>query len=126
MACSYSRRVTWKSGSNFAWSFIFLPRKKRNAIYTIYAFSRLVDDAVDEAKSEEKARQELDLWRQRLDLCYAKKLTSTIDLQHPIIPELISTIQEFNIPELYFYDLLKGVEMDLTQKRYETFEELSR
>src|SRR5262245_55723283 len=68
----YSAGVARKSGSNFYWSFFFLPKAKKNAIFVVYAFSRLVDDAVDEASDETKAREEIGLWRRRLAACYGE------------------------------------------------------
>lgn len=118
----HSRRVARESGSNFYFSFFFLPKQKREGLFSVYAFSRLVDDAVDEAADEEEARREIGLWRERLRSCYGN-LGNPAD-PHPILPELVSTIRRFEIPEKYFEDLLRGVEMDLVKKRYETFSEL--
>ncbi|MFY4727484.1 squalene/phytoene synthase family protein, partial [Nitrospira sp. BLG_2] len=36
---------TKKSGSNFYYSFLFLPKAKRDAMYTIYAFCKAVERA---------------------------------------------------------------------------------
>ena len=122
----YSWEITKRSGSNFYWSFFFLPREKRNAIRAVYAFSRLVDDAVDEAEGEEGARLQIEIWRARLALCFNGHAVPDFDstLFHPLLSELSDTIRRFQIPPRYFLDLLKGVEMDLTKKRYETFGEL--
>ena len=120
-----SREIARMSGSNFYLSFFFLPREKRNGILAIYAFSRLVDDAVDEAPSEEEARRQIDFWRSRLNICFHGGVITTKDtIFHPVLPEFSDTIRRFKIPEKYFSDLLLGVEMDLTKKRYETFSEL--
>lgn len=126
----HSARIARESGSNFYWSFFLLPREKRNGILAIYAFSRLVDDAVDEAESEEKARAEITLWRRRLDLCYSdngagapfRSLRNSPE--EAILPELQDAIRRFQMPRQYLEDLLVGVEMDLVKKRYETFSEL--
>lgn len=119
----YSSKIARASGSNFYWSFFFLPRAKRNAIFTVYAFSRLVDDAVDEAASESQARAEIALWRRRLASCYGDGLEDP-QIRHPLLPELSETIESFSIPRSYFEDLLTGMEMDLTKTRYETIGEL--
>lgn len=119
-----SQKIARQSGSNFYWSFFFLPKKKRNGILAIYAFSRLVDDAVDEAKTPEEARLQIELWRRRLACCLNGQMSQENSLFHPIVPELRETIRRFEVPPSYFLDLLAGVEMDLTQKRYETFAEL--
>jgi phytoene synthase len=116
----YSREIARRSGSNFYLSFFFLPRERRNGISAVYAFSRLVDDAVDEAKEEAQAREEIRLWRRRLHLCY----NGAEAFDHPILPELKDAIGRFRIPKNYFLDLLTGVEMDLAKRRYETFREL--
>jgi phytoene synthase len=47
-AQAYCTAYTNKSGSNFYYSFLFLPRTKRDAMYTVYAFCKAVDSAVDE------------------------------------------------------------------------------
>lgn len=118
----YSQQVARSSGSNFYFSFFFLPKEKRQGILAVYAFSRLVDDAVDEAPNEESARQAAQVWRQRLQACYDLKSEDN----HPLVPELREIIRRFSIPQEYFSSLLDGVEMDLVKKRYETFEELEK
>jgi len=47
-------RITRKSGSNLALSFICLPREQRQAMSTFYAFCRTVDDIVDETSANGK------------------------------------------------------------------------
>lgn len=122
----YSREVARRSGSNFYYSFFFLPREKRNALISVYAFSRLVDDSVDEAAGNDEARGGIGLWRKRLSLCFngSREVPEGSDLSHPLLPELSETIRRFGIPEKYFLDLLAGVEMDLARNRYEIFPEL--
>jgi 15-cis-phytoene synthase len=41
------------------------------------------------------------------------------------LPALADTVARFEIPREYLFDAIDGVEMDLTGRRYETFEELS-
>lgn len=121
---AYSSRIARNSGSNFYWSFFFLPKAKRNAILTVYAVSRLVDDAVDEATSETSAREEIALWRKRLAACYGEGNLGDPAFDHPVLPELKDTVRDFQIPRAYFDDLITGMEMDLVKKRYATFAEL--
>ena len=49
-AADLSAILARRSGSNFYYSFLFLPRRKRQAIYALYAFCRTVDDAVDQGR----------------------------------------------------------------------------
>ena len=50
-AQAYCTALTKKSGSNFYYSFLFLPRKRRAAMYTVYAFFRR-STCVDEPRQE--------------------------------------------------------------------------
>ncbi len=120
MSFVYSRDIAQKSGSNFYLSFFFLPKEKKEGMIVIYAFSRLVDDAVDEAPDEVTAKKEIQLWRERVESCYGNSLSD----QHPILPELKTIAQRFQIPKTYLLDLITGMEMDLLKKRYATYAEL--
>jgi phytoene/squalene synthetase len=57
-------RITRKSGSNLALSFICLPKEQRQAMSVFYAFCRVVDDVVDETTAPLPMRQaRLHKWR---------------------------------------------------------------
>ncbi|SLM48798.1 Phytoene synthase [Nitrospira japonica] len=118
-AQAYCTELTKKSGSNFYYSFLFLPKARRNAMYTIYAFCKGVDSAVDEPPAGSDPKEELRRWRSELDAAYEGT---------PIWPLMISLahhVRELSIPKAYFEELIKGVEMDLSASRYATFDELS-
>ena len=46
---AYCQQKAAASGSSFYYSFLFLPKTKREAITALYAFCREVDDVVDDA-----------------------------------------------------------------------------
>ena len=117
-ARSVSRLVTKGSGSNFYYAFLFLPKPKREAIYAVYAFCRLSDDLVDEAKAGGDPTAALTRWRKGLDLYFQDSVG------HPVIVAAGQAARRFNIPKTYFEELLNGMEMDLTRTRYATFDEL--
>ncbi len=112
------RRITRRSKSNFYYSFFFLPRHQREAIYSVYAFCRCIDDAVDQAPSAAAASEALKQWREQISRM-PKDARG-----HPVLRALSNTIHEFKIPKEYFEELISGVEMDLDHPRYETFESL--
>jgi 15-cis-phytoene synthase len=118
----YSRDVARTSRSNFYPAFRFLTPQRRDGLCAVYAFSRLVDDAVDQAINVERGKAEIALWRRRLLGCYEGGNAES----HPLLPELRETIEHFEIPKEVFLDLLTGVEMDLTKRRYQTFAELEK
>jgi len=117
-AQSLSRRVTKASGSNFYYAFRFLPKAKREAIYAVYAFCRLSDDLVDEAKAGGDPTAALGGWRKELEAYFQDAVG------HPVIVAAGRVARRFKIPKAYFDELLNGIEMDLTRARYQTFEEL--
>jgi 15-cis-phytoene synthase len=114
----YCSQLTRKSRSNFYYSFLFLAKEKREAMYAVYAFCRSVDDVADGSASERDKQMLLDEWRHELDRCYAGTAN------HPITMKLAHSIQRFPIPKEYFDELIAGVEMDLTHTRYPTFRDL--
>jgi phytoene synthase len=115
----YCTNLTKKSGSNFYYSFLFLPRARREAMYTVYAFCKEVDNAVDEPPAGTDPRRQLDLWRQELAAAYRGSPT------FPTTRSLAEHVRRLSIPQTYFEELIKGVEMDLTVTRYASFESLS-
>lgn len=118
-AQAYCTAYTKQSGSNFYYSFLFLSKAKRQAMYTIYAFCKAVDSAVDEPPAGSNPKDELRRWRRELDAVYggAPTLPITVSLAHHV--------KALSIPKVYFEELIKGVEMDLSNNRYTTFDELS-
>jgi len=114
--------------SNFFYSFLFLPKPKRDAIIDVYAFCRAIDDIVDDIVEKAgaggapnayaEARIELDRWREELDNLYAGKPTM------PIAVKLRRVLERFPMPKEYFEEMINGCEMDLLRNRYENFDEL--
>ena len=67
-------RLTKRSRSNFYYAFLTLPRPRREALYAVYAFCRIVDDiadlGVDGAVDSESQRAALATWRREVARCY--------------------------------------------------------
>lgn len=118
-AQAYCEAYTKNSGSNFYYSFLFLPKAKREAMYTVYAFCKAIDSAVDEPAAGANPKDELTHWRNELDAVYSGTPTT------PIMISLAHHVKSMGIPKAYFEELIKGVEMDLFHNRYVTFDELS-
>jgi phytoene synthase len=119
-AQAYCTAFTKTSGSNFYYSFLFLPKARRDAMYTVYAFCKAVDSAVDEPPADSNPQEELTRWRAELETVYHGTPA------WPITISLAHHVKALSIPKGYFEELIKGVEMDLTMTRYQTFDDLSR
>ncbi len=118
-AQAYCAAVTKKSGSNFYYSFLFLPKPRRDAMYALYAFCKEVDSAVDEPPPGSDPHHQLRRWREELAAAYRGTPT------HPVTISLGEHARRLAVPQAYFDDLINGIEMDLTILRYATFQELS-
>lgn len=122
---NFRRRFSKTIQSNFFYSFLFLPKLKRDAIIDVYSFCRAVDDVVDDIaqegfndRSTGKAKLELDKWRTEIDRLYAGQPSM------PIAEQLQSVLDHFPMPKEYFEEMISGCEMDLHIHRYETFDQL--
>jgi phytoene synthase len=111
-------RITRRSRSNFFYAFLCLPRPQREAIYAVYAFCRIVDDAVDLGHDREEQRRALAAWRDEIARVYDGAPA------HPAGRELQVATRRFPIPRACLEDIIAGVEMDLDHAGYETFDDL--
>ncbi len=107
------------SGSSFYYSFLFLPRTQRRAIFALYAFCREIDDVVDECRDVDIARRKLDWWREELEACFSGQPS------HPVTRALQAALQRYNLPAEYFQEVIDGMAMDLDQRCYASFSELA-
>jgi 15-cis-phytoene synthase len=107
--------------TNFGVAFALLPRPQRDAIRAVHAWSRHLDDAVDEESDPALARNRLQSTRQDLALLYDSGCP-----EEPLTEALRAHVERFHIPRAYFEELVNGVEMDLNHHRYGTFAELRR
>ncbi|NTW11322.1 MAG: phytoene/squalene synthase family protein, partial [Chlorobiaceae bacterium] len=93
----------------------------------VYALLRTVDDIVDKAEDQpsnalitrEEIRQMLEEWKSRLRACYAGNPGSD-----PIMIAWQDTLKCYPIPIELPFELIDGVEMDISFKPFETFDEL--
>jgi len=114
----YCQDKAARSGSSFYYSFLFLPPVQRRAITALYAFCREVDDIVDMKGEPGIARIKLNWWRQEIARLFAGQA------QHPVTRALTPVIEEFDLPQEQFLEIIDGMEMDLDQHRYASFKEL--
>jgi phytoene synthase len=111
-------RLTRKSRSNFFYAFLCLPKPKREALYAVYAFCRIVDDAVDVGQDRAAQRKELERWRAEIAQVFEGSP------EHPAAQRLQEAVKIFPIPREALEEIIAGVEMDLERSAYATFEDL--
>ena len=111
----YCQQKAAASGSSFYYSFLFLPPERRRAITALYAFCREVDDIVDECTDAGVARTKLAWWRQQVAAIYGGAP------EHPVALALTAIVPVFGVPQERLQEIIDGMEMDLTQRRYPDF-----
>lgn len=116
----YCGWVTRNARSHFALGIRLLPKSRRQAMEAVYAFCRVVDDVVDRngANASSAVQEELARWRRELAACVGGVPA------HPVMVGLQPVLQRYRIPVDHFEQILQGVEMDLTIRRYPAFEDL--
>lgn len=123
----YCQQKAAQSGSSFYYSFLFLPPERRRAITALYAFCREVDDVVDEFTDVGVARTKLAWWRNQVSAIYDStpvspgKTTAPPAPQHPVAQALVPIVKTFRLPQERLQEIIDGMEMDLTQRRYADF-----
>ena len=115
----YCREVARKRARNFYYSFVVLPREKRDAMCAVYAFMRYCDDIADDPDLRLDRAKMLEAWRRSLDNAAEGRCDDS-----PILPAFRDSVSKFEIPLEYFHDLIDGASMDLSVGRYATFDQL--
>ena len=130
-AYEYCESVTKLHAKSFYFAAKFLPKPKRRAVYPIYAFCRHVDDEIDElgAGSEAEAVLAVERWKAKLIEIYAGQTTdnpraAAADGQSKVFSAWRDLLKTYKIPANLPLELIAGVLMDTSIKRYETFDEL--
>jgi len=109
-AYSVCRDVARSQAKNFYYSFLALPKEKRNAICAVYAFMRQADDIADDETMPRDARRVrlqkfIDDWHH----------AATHESDDPVFMALSDTQKRFNIPHDLLDALVRGTAMDLIE-----------
>jgi phytoene synthase len=116
-AYKQSEKITAEHSMSFYFASGFLPEEKRSAVRALYAFCRTVDDIVDEASDADRTSQ-LDYWRNMVE-------TTSFADNDLVAVAWADTLTRYHIPRHYALQLIDGVARDLSQSRYQTFDDLA-
>lgn len=117
IAYKRAERITSEHSKSFSFASALLPEEKRSAVRALYAFCRVVDDIVDESMDAE-CESQLNYWRHMVE-------TNSFSEDDLVAAAWADTIARYHIPRHYALQLIDGVARDLTQTRYQTFDELA-
>ncbi len=108
-----------EKSSNFYLGFLFLDRRKREALSAVYAYCRLIDDIVDSRSlAADEARRQLAYWREEVARLFEGRPTREVS------KALLPHVAAYRLPQEPFLEMIRGCEMDLDAVRYETPEDL--
>ena len=119
LALDYCHQKAAESHSSFLSGFRFLSVEKRNALTVLYAFCRELDDVVDGCTDPNVAQITLNWWRSDLEKVFNNEMP-----EHPVHQALKDIRASFDLPKNEFEVLIDGMQMDLEQARYGSFDEL--
>lgn len=104
---AYAEHLMTQSRSSFTLGMKMLSKERREAIYAVYAFCRVVDDIADEAGDKDEKAALLQDWRREIDALYAGAPRSLIG------KALADPVVNFNIPKLELILMIEGMETDV-------------
>ncbi|PIE22917.1 MAG: hypothetical protein CSA62_10085 [Planctomycetota bacterium] len=116
-------QIARASGSNFLVSFAFLSPGRRRGMLAVYAYCRVVDDVVDDAKLESPegraaAEEQLRFWEEELASSFAGQPST------PLGYALHRASIRFGLDEEPLRAVVAGVRSDMTPPCYESFDDL--
>ena len=116
------KRLNSIHGKTYYLATLLLPPAKRPHVHALYGFARYADEIVDDLASnltlDEKAFV-LKKWSNQV-LSDIKSGSSN----DPIAAALVDTTSRFKIPIAHFEAFLHSMNMDLTVRQYQTYEDL--
>lgn len=111
--------ITRRSNSNLAFALRILPQKQRADMVVFYAFCRTMDDLADDSKLTVDERSAImDEWQRGLE---AGEFGHPTTLQR----QVLEMRDRRGIPNELLMAIIDGCRMDLTPRRFATWEELS-
>ena len=93
--------------SSFKQPILDLPQPRRHAMQALYAFFRIIDDAVDQDPDRNHAVNTVQFWRNEVMMMYAGKTPA-----HPVTRLLQPYLADYHLPREHFEAMLDGQEME--------------
>ncbi len=103
-------KLVRKSQATLFWCMQSLPKAQREAIYTLYAFCRHIDNVIDGHLLDKEKKEVLKAWEQELENIYDKKVPAT-----DIGRKIYKNCMRFKIRREDFSEILNCALLDFPQ-----------
>ena len=136
-------QVARRTGRNFYYSFLTLPKRLAEDMCVLYAFMRWTDDLADAEELPLGIREvAIQQWREHVRAALHSppplhavspppladfeplSLSSNQLIDRHILNAIVDVVRRHQIPEQYLFDVIDGVESDLEVRPFETFPQL--
>jgi len=94
------------AGSSFYWAMRLLPEARRDAMFAVYAFCRVIDDIADSDEPPAQKLAQLAEWRREVEAIFAGSAT------RPLARVLQDLVATYRLRREDFLALIDGMEMD--------------
>jgi len=117
-------RLTRQFGTTYFWGAALLPKQRRRHVYAVYALCRLADDIVDDtAQTHAQTTAETAARLQSFADSFRTSLADGTS-EDPVMAAVVDTVLRAEIDPECFDRFFAAMAMDLTQTRYETWDDL--
>ena len=101
------QNIVKKSGTSFYWGMNVLNNEKKRAMFSIYAFCRVVDDIADEINNKNEKKTKLKEWKKKIKNIYKNK-----QFKSSLEKELKYSVERFKLELEDFNSIIDGMLMD--------------
>lgn len=125
-AYTHCAEVVRTRARNFYHGLRLTPEPRRSAIYSIYAWMREGDDAVDADVPAAERRAALERFRESTERLLQGKLVAESEESSPTWLALAATLAAYPVESQILRDMIAGLEEDLVDTAYRTDDDLAR
>ena len=104
------RVIHQKAGKTMFWCVRFLPKPKREALYTLFAWAKHLEDISESDLSENTKRVVMEAWRQELDNIFDKKAPVSEIGRH-----IYKNCMRFGLPKAEFVNMVESISKNISQ-----------
>ena len=103
-------QIVKESGTSFYWGMKILNKEKRFAMFTIYAFCRIVDDIADSEQNVEIKLSQLKNWKSKITKIYKDHSSDSITRK------LLESKKKYGLKKEDFFSIIEGMRMDIIEE----------